>query len=76
MMYMAEKLTASQPWGLRLHICISTFIYVDDMVWQFEEKIETTTHSHTHQHRVLIASKEKKGKGSFKDMRELELKKV
>lgn len=60
MMYMLEELTTSQPWGLRFFICISKFIYMDDMVWQLEEKIETTTHSHTHQQRVLIVSKEKK----------------
>lgn len=76
MMYMVEGLTASLPWGPGLPICISKFIYVDDMVWQLEEKIETTTYSHTHQHRVLIVSKEKKGKESFRDVREMELNKV
>lgn len=45
MKYMLEELTASQLRGPMLSICISKCIYMDDNVWQIEEKIETSTHS-------------------------------
>lgn len=45
MKYILQELTVSQLWGPMLSICISKCIYMDDSVWQIEEKIETSTHS-------------------------------
>lgn len=55
------------------YIYMAKFIYMDDNVWQIEEKIKTTTHSPTLQQSIDLNQREKR---SLKEMGEMELKKV